>query len=156
MREITLGSVKLTLSEEDQGIRIRSVHENVILPGQTVEVSSRIIVENFWIVRSFYAARMAGYANAFDRSDLDAISIAIVLHYLYMYNMWRKLYQEHTHIDLRFNEEDFDTPPANDIILSFLSKRYPKAWEENCAILMRMNLKDLREYQKSRQVYHDR
>lgn len=156
MREITLGSVILTLADEEQGIRVKSARENVMLPDQTIEAASRIVVENFWIVRSFYASRMSGYSNAFDRVDLDVVSIAIVLHYLYMYNMWRKLYKEHTHIDLRFNEEDFDTPAANDIILDFFKKRYPKAWEENCAILMKMNLQGLREYHKGRQTYHDR
>lgn len=154
--QVALGNMLLDLSAEDQGIRVKSENESVILPAQTLDKVLHLIVENFGKVRSFYMSRAEHAQVFFSQPDIDGVSVAIMLHYLYMYNMWRKLHKEHADIDLRFDEKDFDVPGTNDIIFSFFRKLYPVAWQERCCVLLAMGLPELQQYYKSRELFYDR
>ena len=76
-----------------------------------------VVKENSQIVKSYYQAKSG---VSIERSDLSIIILKIVLQYLYMYNMWRKMYEKEKARDLRFITDDFEHPSTHDMVISYL------------------------------------
>lgn len=157
MVQINLENITLTLAEESHGVRVKSETENVILPDQTIENITDIILNNFKIVTSFYESKVPVHLKSkFNLFDIYYVSVSILLHYLYMYNSWRKMYKKHENIDLRFNSKDFDSPSTHDIVFNYYRTKYPNEWQDKCSVLLGMSIDQLRSYYKTREVFYNR
>ena len=157
MEQVRLENIILNLSNENDGVRVKSENENIILSNQAIRNISNIIVNNFKVIKSYYESKIpVDLTYAFNLFDIHHISVSILLNYLYMYNSWRKMYKKHENIDLRFNTKDFDHPSTHDIILNYYKAKYPREWEDKCSILLGMDLDQLRAYYKNREAFYNR
>lgn len=156
MKEIKIGNITLSLSSEGGSVRIKSNKENVILSNQNVGVVSELIKHNFDLVTNHYKMMVERVREECDFSDIASVSIAIVLHYLYLYNSWRSMYKKQENKDLRFNEKDFNNPFTHDILFNYFKTKYPNDWKEKCTILLGMELSELETYYKTREDYYNK
>ena len=156
MTEIKIGGITLKLSNEGNNVRVKSDKENIILMNQSIDTVSEIIRHNFDIVSNHYKLIIGEAKDIFDTEDLNRVSIAIVLYYLYMYNSWRSMYKEHQHKDLKFDEKDFESPSTHDTVFHYFKAKYPNKWEEKCAAFLGMELDKLKAYYKTREYYYNR
>ena len=151
----TIDNIPVELTEENKGVRLMTPNDdNVIFPNQTMASIESIVKENFQIVKSHYQAK-SGVLDAIDIQDLSIVSLKIVLHYLYMYNMWRKTYIEHRNHDLKFLTKDFDNPSTHDMIIQYFKKKYPERYPSRCELMFGMSADEFNRYEKSRQEFHD-
>jgi hypothetical protein len=146
----------ISLSEESDGIRVKSKNESVILQNQSVDAVKYLIITNFGVVRNFYKikAKDTGEDHLWD--DINEVSISIVLHYLYMYNSWRIIYKKQENKELRFHTKDFENPSTHDIIFSYFKSRRPDNWMEISATLLGMGLEKLKEYYANRELFYNK
>jgi len=157
MKELELDGISLVLFDEKGSVRVASEAGNILLSNQTIDNVAALLENNFQIVNGFYQSKpVPPVKDTFGPADITFISIAIVLHYLNVYNSWRSMYKKQENKDLRFNNKDFDHPFTNDIIFSFLKKKYPHDWEQKSAILLEKGLDELRAYYKRREDYYNK
>jgi hypothetical protein len=157
MKTITLGEITLTLFQEGSDVRIVSESGKLVLSEQTIEAVSSILEEIFVTVKMYYDSRSTSNpAVEFQSRDIEQVSLSIVLEYLYMYNSWRRMYKKQENISLRFRQEDFNKPSTHDVLFSYYREKYPKTWEEKCAVLLAMNIEELCSYYKSREAYYNK
>lgn len=155
-REIKVETRTVILSEEGDNIRVKSDKNNVLFFNQEIDTLYNLIEHNFNIVNSHYKLMIDATKVMFHPEDINEISISIVLYYLYMYNSWRSMYKKQENKDLRFYEKDFTNPSTHDIIFNYLKSKYPKNWEEKSALLIGVELNDLRIYYKRRQDFYNK
>ncbi len=111
-----------------------------------------LLLVNFETVKKHY--RQKGEDKLTDE-ELNELSLNIVLHYLYMYNMWRGLYKGQENKQLEFDKEDFHHPQTHDEIIWFVKRKYPGDYIHRCSALMEMSESEFRDYEKRRQEFHD-
>ncbi|MHB0987801.1 MAG: hypothetical protein ACYC3P_03935 [Bellilinea sp.] len=147
--------IQVELAEENKGIRLTTQNnDNVILQNQTMTSVENIVRENFEIVKSHYQAKL-GVAILIDERNLGIISLKIVLHYLYIYNMWKKAYKDHKDQDLVFLAEDFESPSTGDMIIWYFKNEYPENYSAKCELMLAMSADEFKAYEKRRQEFHD-
>lgn len=157
MEEIKLEDITLNIMKEDDGVRVTSEDESILLSDESVRNIISIITSNFVTVKTYYQSRIPDdRKNEFHTSDVNRISVSILLHYLYVYNSWRRRYKKQGKIDLLFNDEDFDQPSTHDIIFNYFRKKYPDDWEGKCGMLLDLKLDDLQDYFKNRQAFYNK
>jgi hypothetical protein len=157
MTQIDIEIIRMTLIRENDGVRVKSGTEDVILPNQTIDQVARIIHNNFYVIKTYYESKIPGHLkDRYDLQDIDHITISILLHYLYMYNAWRKMYKKHANKELRFDRKDLDNPSTHDIVFSYFRMKYPNEWREKCSVLLGMSVADLSAYYKTREAFYNR
>jgi hypothetical protein len=151
----TIDNIKIDLTEENNGIRLITQNDdNVILPNQTMTSIENIVKDNFQIVKSHYQFK-SGVPVSIDEHDLSIISLKIVLHYLYMYNMWRITYPQHKDQELKFLSKDFKNPNTVDMIIRFFKNKYPETYAAKCQLMLGMSTDEFSGFEKGRQNFHD-
>ena len=155
-REIKIETITVILSEEGDNIRVKLDKNDMIFFNQEIDALCNLIRHNFNIVNNHFKLMIDATKVVFYPEDISEISIAIVLYYLYMYNSWRRMYKKQEDKDLRFYEKDFTNPSTHDIIFSYLKSKHPKDWEEKSALLIGVELDDLRTYYKGRQDFYNK
>lgn len=154
MKEIKLENIVLTLSDESGNIRVLSKYNNVILNNQSIENVSELIKYNFDIVNEHYKFMIRDVSIKFNITDVNALSLKIVLHYLYMYNSWKTMYKKQGNRDLKFDNKDLNNTSTHDLIFEYYKNSYPEDWEEKCSILLGIGLEELKAYYKNRQSFY--
>jgi hypothetical protein len=150
-----IDDIEIELAEKNKGIRLTTHNDdNIILPNQTMDSVENIVKENFQIVKSYYQAKL-GVSASVDKHDINAVSLKIVLYYLYMYNMWRKMYENHRDRDLKFLAKDFENPNTSDRIIWYFKKKYPKSYSAKCELMLSLSPDEFKRYEKKRQEFDD-
>lgn len=156
IKEILVENIIISLSVEGQNVRVKSKDQDIILTNQSIDTVAELIILNFNIVSNHYKVMIGTAKKSFDFEDIYHVSIAIVLHYLYMYNTWRSMYKKQENKELRFNEKDFSNSSTHDIIFYYLKFKYPDSWEEMCVILLGMESSQLKAYYKARNHFYNK
>lgn len=154
MKEIKIENICLSLLSAGDCVRVKSDNKNIILSNQNVENVSELIKHNFKVVNNHYKSMIDNGGGNFN--EINVVSIAIVLHYLFMYNSWRRMYKKQENKDLRFNEKDFRHPSTHDILFNYFKTKYPGDWEGKCAVLLEMDEAELKAYYKSRVEFYNK
>ena len=151
-QKILLGEINVTLQSKGTAIRLLCEDNNALLEHQSVEEVTDILTRNFEKVTQYY--RNAAQQKVAE-GDLQRMSISIVVHYLYMYNKWRKMYTGMADLDLGFKEEDFEHPGTYDIILYYCKQHFPKDWVSKAAAMVGKTDDEVRGYNERRQQFFD-
>jgi hypothetical protein len=146
--------IMIDLTEENGAIRLTAdTNNNVILSNQSMAFVENIVKENFQVVKSHYQKKSG---DSVDNRDLNNISLKIVLQYLYMYNMWRRLYEKEKDRDLKFVSDDFEHPATHDMIIGYFKNKYPGNYSVQCAVLLGMSTDRFKKYEEERERSNDR
>ena len=155
MKKLVLENIVLELAKEKNDVRVYLPTTSIIFSEQTIESLSGIIQHNFKVVDTHYASMIAQHPEiSFDLNDIHAISMQIVLSWLYIYNSFRVQYRRPKYDNLDFKEGDFNSSRTNDIIFDYYIDNYPTDWQEKCAVLMGKDLEALKIYYQSREDFH--
>lgn len=156
MKEIKIENITLSLSIEGDSVRVKSDKEDIILCNQNINSVSEIIKHNFNEVRNHFKIMIDKPEESFDFEDVYRVSIEIVLYYFYIYNAWRSIYKKQENKDLTFNEKDFNNSATHDMVFNYFKTKSPNDWEEKCAILLGMELDELKAYYKTREAFYNK
>lgn len=156
MKKLVLGNRVLELVKENKDVRVYLPTRSMIFSEQTIESLSRILQHNFNVVATHFASMIGQHREiSFDQEDIHAISMKIVLSWLYIYNSFRVQYRRPKYDNLDFKEEDFDSSRTNDVIFDYYRVNYPADWQEKCAVLMGKDLEALKMYYQRRQDFYN-
>ncbi len=144
--------IEVDLSNESGGLRLRTSDDNLMLANQTIEETRSTVEKNHRIVKEHYQKVVN---NIVDPHDLAAVSMRIVLHYLYMYNLWRTMYKRESKRDLTFRDKDFEHPYTKDKIIEYFKNKYPFDYSVKCETILRMSTEKFNEYEKNRQDFYE-
>lgn len=157
MKHIRLEHIDVSLCNESNGVRVKSANENIILVNQTVESVEEVVRKNFAVAHAFYRSRILNQEiEKIDLIDIDIISINIVFHFLYLYNMRKNSYTHQENIDLNFKVKDFQDTSTSDLIINFYINKYPDNWMQKCSVLLGMKLAEFKEYYMKRQDFYNK
>jgi hypothetical protein len=161
MKEISIKNIPLKLSIdrshfEGSNIRVKSPTQEVLLLNLEIETASELIQRNFDFVLSHYKATIEKARENFDDNDLHELSLIIVLHYLYMYCMWRTQYEAYRQKDLKFDPADLHHSSTHDALFFYFKEKHPKTWREKSALLLNMSAAEFQVYYKSREDYYNK
>jgi len=153
MKELKLDKLIIYLYVDNNDVRVIFDKIEKTITNQNIENVIELIEYNFKVVRSYYNKIVMNEQN-FDLSDINYLSISIVIFYLHMYNLWKNMYKKQENKSLKFQEKDFINPSTSDIVFSFYKKKYPDDWQQRCSVLLGMQLNDLKEYYKRRELFY--
>lgn len=156
IKEIIIENIILKLSDEANNVRVQSDEENTILTNQNIDAVIVLIKQNFIVVSNYYKVIINNATQTLAFEDINRVSILILMHYLYMYNSWRSMYKNQGNRDLKFNEKDFNNPSTHDLLFKYFKTKYPNNWEKKCAVLLRMDLNELKTYYKTRLDFYNK
>lgn len=154
--KIVVESITLYLSVEGKNVRVEHGNENIILLNQSIDIVSALIECNYEIVVNHYRLMLHKAGRNINQYDLNAVSLSIVLYYLYMYNSWRIMYKKQGNRDLTFEEKDFVNPTTYDILFSYYKRNNPDSWEDICSDLLGLNIDQLRIYYRNREAFYNK
>lgn len=145
---------EIQLESEGTGIRLRTnAAVNQLLANVTMDEVKEVVTQNYGIVKAHYAQIVSERISG---RDLEKVALQIVLHYFYMYQLWRSLYPAERDRDLTFREEDFGHPGTSDQIMFYFKAAYPKDYAGKCEAMLGMSAAQFRQYEKARQAFFDR
>ena len=146
------GHIEISTVEENGNVMLYWGDRKLFFGKQDEATVQSLLLGNFKLVRTYYEQKAKDKLTG---EELDELSLTIVLHYLYMYNMWRGFYKGQENKQLEFDEEDFHHPQTHDEIIWFLKRKYPGDHIHRCSALMEMSESEFRDYEKRRQEFHD-
>jgi hypothetical protein len=145
---------EIQLQKEANGLRLTTqTGQSLLLANVTFKEAHSVITHNYQIVKAHFEPNLHGIIST---THHEAVSLKIVLHYFYLYQMWRSLYEEEKNNDLSFREKDFDHPGTIDTVIAHFKWAYPKQYAPYCQTYLGMTNHQFHEYEKSRQTYFDR
>ncbi len=156
MKEYKIGDVAFALSQEALNVRLTSADKNVLFAKQNVDDIFSLINHNFTIVNDFYRSIVKNSGLNIEFEEISQISFSIVLHYLYMYNLWRNTYKKQANRKLSFDTKDLSHPSTHDIIFKYFSTKYPADWAAKSAVLIGMSDRELLDYYEGRKQFYNK
>lgn len=137
-----LDNIKVSISEENNGIRLTTENENWLIPRQTLDETKAIIEKNFKIIKEHFSDK-AG--TVITQLDLGNVYLRIALNYFQMYNHWRTMYKRETNRDLTFIQKDFDNTNTINIVIGYFKNKYPTNYKDKCEMMLGITNAKLRE-----------
>jgi len=156
MKELNIDDVAIFLTHEKDNIRVKSGNENVLLINQRIENVADLIKSNLEVVKNHYKRLASKSEELLSSVDINHVSLSIVLHYLYLYNSWKNMYEKQENRSLSFDEKDLESPGTHDMLFHYFKSNYPKDWKIKSAILLNIGLDELEKYYKSREEFYNK
>jgi len=147
-----IDNMKMVIEQENQGLRLKTDTDNLLLQNQTYDETVRMVNTNYEIVKNYFQKKVDTYI---DSIDLKQVCLRIALRHFYMYNLWRTMYKKERNRDLTFLHKDFDHPQTNDIIIQFFKDRYPNNYSNKCEAMLDMSPEEFKAYDKNRQDFQN-
>jgi hypothetical protein len=148
-----LDSNEIKIQPEDRGIRLTSsVGDSQLLSNVTIDETEEIVAKNYYIVKEHYKQIIG---NKILETDLQKISIKIVLRFFYMYQLWRTMYAKEKKRDLTFLQKDFNNLSTADTIVSYFKTTYPNSYTDKSETMLDMTADEFKEFEKSRKAFFD-
>jgi hypothetical protein len=145
-------AIKIELSEDAYGLRLKTLDFEYPLPGQSLEETMDVLTKNFETVQAKYGKALS---KNIVQEDINEISLRIVLYYFYLYNSWRSLYEKERNRSLIFLEKDFEHPYTYDSVIQFFKLRYPNDYAVKCAALLELKVEALLKFETERRDFYD-
>lgn len=144
-------NIKLEINTDAYGVQLEALDKAWPLPNQSLEETKRILTENFSMVCQKYLPHTTGIILP---EDLHAVCLQIVVHYLYLYNMWRGLYEKEKNRDLAFLEKDYTHPDTYDMIIWFFKNKYPKDYADICSTMLGISSLEVLKFEADRHAFY--
>lgn len=145
--------IKVNLQTETNGLRLTTENENLLLFNQTFEETKKTVENNYTIVKKYFQDKVGSVVS---ETDLENVSMKIVLYYFYMYNHWRTMYKREKNRDLTFLQKDFEHPYTSYQIIDFFKKLYPSKYAEKCEVMLGMTQDEFRIYAERKEQFDNK
>jgi hypothetical protein len=143
----------IDLQMETDGLRLITESENLLLSNQTYEETKQTIEKNYKIVKDYFLPKINSIVIL---SDLEEVCLKIVLHYFYMYNLWREMYKREKNRDLTFLDKDFESISTADEIIYFFKHKYPDNYARKCEVLLNMTPDKFKDFEATRVLFFNK
>lgn len=141
------------IDNEVNGIRLTTETENLLLQNQTFIETKSVIEKNYKIVKEYFQDKMSATIT---ETDLENFSLKIVLHFFYMYNLWRTMYKKEKNRDLTFLGKDFKHPYTSYHIIDYFKNKYPDNYMDKCETILEMTSEQFKDYLISKEQFENR
>lgn len=149
---LSIEKIEIELIEDQYGLKMTAFENKYPLPGQTLEETQAVLTKNFDIVKEKY---LQASLDIIDTDDLHEVCMKIVLHYFYLYNTWKSMYEKDKNRDLTFLDKDFNHPNTYDKIIHHFKYKYPNDYAEKCAVLMGKSKEEVLQYEANTNDFYN-
>lgn len=144
--------IKIELTEDLYGIRLKTATDDLPLPGQTISETMETVRKNFEIVQEEYKKPTP---DNIDMDEVNEVCLKIVLYYFYLYNSWKKTNEKEKDRDLTFLPKDFSHPYTYDIVIQYFKSKYPTDYAGKCAVMLGLQVENLLKYEYDRADFYN-
>ena len=150
----TIDRNEIKVESTQKGLRLTTNSDsNLLLAHVSDEEIKTIVTKNYNFVKNYFIQRTG---DKISNQDLERIALKIVLHYFYLYQNWRGIYENEKDRDLSFIQSDFGHPQTADLIVWYFKTRHPNNYAEKCCLMLNMSCAGFKEYEASRQAFFNR
>lgn len=144
--------IKIEVTEDEYGIRLKIWDDEWLLPGQSIAETKDTIIKNIDIVSTKYIKKATGLIPA---AELNEVCLKIVVHYFYLYNLWRSIYEKEKERNLVFQHEDFTHPNTYDTIIRYFKIKYPNNYPDKCTAMLGIKKDAFLKYEAERESFNN-
>jgi hypothetical protein len=150
---------------EKMGVTLRSEHDhcrmvykshNAMFPGIEPSELRKRFNEAMSSTIVHYTGRLADCGVTLSARQIEDVSFAVVLHTLYVYNLWRSTYEEHRNHALRVDAFDLQSVQANDQCWFYCVREFGPNYVRYAAALTNMTVTQFMGYEEGRQAFFNR
>jgi hypothetical protein len=153
---INIENITVNLTTEHTNVRVKFDHEETLLLNQDIDTVTKDIRNNFSIVKNHFQKLAYKAGKLIDITDINKLSLLIVLYYLFLYSSWKVMYPKQKNRNLNFDPTDFNNPSTYDIIFHYFKSKSPEDWKMKSAILLDFELDDFDIYYKRREDFYNK
>lgn len=144
---------EIRVQAEINGLRLTTnTGDNQLLTNVSITEIREVVTKNYILVKEHYHNKTT---DKLAQTDIEKVSLKVVLRYFYMYQLWRTMYKREKNRDLTFIKKDFEHPYTLDTIISYFKSAYPKQYADKCEIMLNMSSDKFKKYEKERQEFYD-
>jgi len=89
-------------------------------------------------------------------AQIEEVAFGVVIHTLYIYNLWRHTYEDRKDQPLRVEASDLAHPQAHDCCWFYCETEFGAEYTDYAAALTGMSDEQFRQYMEGRQAFFDR
>jgi len=141
------------IDNEVNGIRLTTENENLLLQNQTFVETKSVVEKNYKIVKEYFRDKMSAPIT---ETNLENFILKIILHFFYMYNLWRTMYKKKKNRDLAFLVKDFKHPSTSYHIIDYFKNKYPANYADKCEIILEMTSEQFKKYLTSKEQFQNK
>jgi hypothetical protein len=151
-----LGQLGATVQFEHGICRILYKHHNAVFsqiePTELKEKFNRAMDNAV----THYTRNLQASGVRMQPRQIEEASFGVVLHALYVYNLWRHTYEQHKNQPLVVGPEELAHPQAHDHCWSYCEKEFGAGYATYAAALIGMSEAAFRKYEEGRRRFFDR
>ncbi|PTQ95030.1 hypothetical protein C8P68_106245 [Mucilaginibacter yixingensis] len=151
--ELYIDEIRINVTKENTAVRLVTEEGSFLFANQTIKETADTIEKNYQVVKAYFEPRIG---NEVVVADIKDVSLRIVLHYFYMYNLWRRLYKKEASRDLSFRKEDFEGTTTARCIRQFFKNKYPDRYTGMCMQVLKMSHQEFINYEENERRYAER
>ncbi len=144
------------LIDDSGNIQVLTEDTNVLFVKQKSDVLRKIINQAMAVASSHYQNRVATSGIDFTEREIQEISLKVVLHNLYVYNMWKNDYPKYHDLELKVTVEDLKHPQSEDQCYFYCKKKYGADYSSYTAALNGQTREQFESWERGRIAFWDR
>jgi hypothetical protein len=103
-----------------------------------------------------YSGKVASAGVSMASRQIEEAALNVVLHTLYVYNMWRHTYGMYKNHPLRIQASDLSHPQAHDCCWNYCEAEFGAQYVEYAAALTGMSVERYESYEEGRRRFFER
>jgi len=144
--------LKIELTENEYGIILNAFNDSIPLPGQSFQGTKEIVLHNFKLVKTHF---LKFYNSEIEIEEFHDVCLKIVIHYFYIYNLWRNYNEKEKDRDLKFLKKDLNHPNTYDMVMQYFKNKYPAEYLTKSSQFLNQTLDKLKKYEYNRDEFYN-
>ncbi|MBK7233699.1 MAG: hypothetical protein IPH93_15930 [Saprospiraceae bacterium] len=150
--EFQIEHLKIEFLENEYGILMKVFNDTIPLPGRTLLDTKDIILHNFNFVKTHF---LKFFNSEIEIEEFHDVCLKIVIHYFYIYNLWRSYNEKEKDRDLKFLKKDLNHPNTYDMVMQYFKNKYPTEYLNKSSHFLNHPLDKLKKYEYNRDEFYN-
>ena len=152
----SLARLGAVIAREADGCRVLYRRHNAVFPGIEPDELRQKFNEGMRNAMAHYQANLRVAGVHMDDRQIEEVAFAVVLHTLYMYNLWRRDYPQHKDQPLIVGRPELDHPRSHDECWLFCKREFGERYREFAAAMTGMSVAAFETYERRRTEFFNR
>ncbi|MGB4959138.1 MAG: hypothetical protein WBO36_06645 [Saprospiraceae bacterium] len=144
--------INIELRKDAKALRANILDEGYYFSFQSFQETKDTITSNFYVVKEHYSQTAL---LTISMTELNEVSLKIVLYYFQLYNSWRSIYEKYKDKDLTFLNKDYTHPYTYDLIINYFRLKYPEDYIKIAAAMINKSPSEVLKYKTDRDDFYN-
>lgn len=139
-----------TIVRENGGCRVLCKRRNAVFPGIAPDELRQKLNDGMRHAVAHYTANLEAAGVQMEASQVEEVAFAVVLGTLYMYNLWRRDYEQYRHQPLVIGVRELESPRSHDECWFFCRREFGERYRQFAAAMTGMSIAAFEKYEQRR------